>query len=238
MIEDVRDKNPKTTLYCGMTGSNSQLMFECMDSAFNNGAEGIAIFTIRSLRSPEIREKFKAYADSARASRAASKVNAGASVPKVANANPFENAGIMNAVNMHMLAHISMANASNLPELEQSDPATIELVFKNALRGNTAEDYINRLMNAPRRNQELQPVAKALSDQFIKDNNQANLNLKGYKLINEYGATKYYQVSEQNSKVVFDVTFYFYGGIISGWSVEPEKVSYKKYKDGLAYPSS
>jgi len=41
------------------------------------------------------------------------------------------------------------------------------------------------------------------------------------------------QVTEQNSKVVFDVTFYFYGGIISGWSVEPEKVSYKKYKNGL-----
>ena len=93
-------------------------------------------------------------------------------------------------------------------------------------------------MNAPRRNQELQPVAKALSDQFVKDNNQANLNLNGYKLINEYGATKYYQVTEQNSKVVFDVTFYFYGGIISGWSVDPEEVSYKKYKDALGYPSS
>ena len=85
----------------------------------------------------------------------------------------------MNAVNMHMLAHISLANASKLPELEQ-----------------------------------------------------ANLNLSGYKLINEYGATKHYQVADQNSSVVFDVTFYFYGGIISGWSVEPEKVSYKKYKDG------
>ena len=221
-----------------MTGSNSPLMFECMDSALNNGAEGIAIFTIRSLRSPEIREKFKAYADSARASRAASKGNLEVSVPKVVNANPFENTGIMNAANMHMLAYLSMAKASKLPELKQSDQATIELVFNNALRGNSAEDYINRLMNAPRRNQALLSVANALSDQFIKDNNQANLNLDGYKLINEYGATKYYQVSEQNSKVVFDVTFYFYGGIISGWSVKPEKVSFKKYKDGFTYPSS
>ncbi len=238
MIEDVRDKNPMTTLYCGMTGTNGPLMFECMDSAFNNGAQGISIFTIRSLRSSEIREKFKAYADSARASRAASKENSGVSVPKVVNTNPFENAGIMNAANMHMLAYLSMAKASFLPELKKTDQATIELVFKNALRGNTSEDYINRLMTAPRRNQALQPVAKALSNQFIKDNNQANVNLNGYKLINEYGATKYYQVTEQNSKVVFDVTFYFYGGIISGWSVEPEKVSYKKYKDGLGYPSS
>jgi hypothetical protein len=188
MIEDVRDKNPMTTLYCGMSGSNSPLMFECMDSALNNGAEGISIFTVSSLRSPEIREKFKAYADSARASRAASKASLEVSVPKVVNANPFENAGIMNAANMHMLAYLSKAKASFLPELKNVD--------------------------------------------------QANFNLSGYRLISEYGATKYYQVSEQNSKVVFDVTFYFYGGIISGWSVEPEKVSYKKYKDGLAYPSS
>ena len=233
MIEDVRDKNPMTTLYCGMTGSNSPVMFESMDRALNNGAEGIAIFTIRSLRSPEIRKKFKAYADSARASRAASKVNLGVSVLKAVNTNPFENTGIMNAVNMHMLAYLSMANASMLPELKNTDQATIDLVLKNALRGNNPEDYINRLMNAPRRNQELQPIAKALADQFIKDNNQANINLGGYELNNEYGATKSYQVTEQNSKVVFDVTFYFYGGIISGWSVEPEKESYKKYKNGL-----
>ena len=40
-------------------------------------------------------------------------------------------------------------------------------------------------------------------------------------------------VTEQNSKVVFDVTFYFYGGILSGWSIEPDKDSYGKYKSGL-----
>jgi len=238
MIEDVRDKNPMTTLYCGMSATNGPLMFECMDSALENGAEGISIFTINGLRSPEVRERFKAYADSARASRAASEGKPGVSISKVANANPFENTGIMNAVNMHMLAHLSKANASILPELQNSDQATIEGVFKSALRGNTPEDYIMRLANAPRRNQSLQVVALALSDQFIKDNNQANINLSGFELINEYGATKVYQVSEQNSEVVFDVTFYFYGGIISGWSVEPEEVSYKNYKDGLAYQGS
>jgi len=234
MIEDVRDKNPMTTLYCGMSATNSPLMFECMDSALNNGAQGISIFTINGLRSPEIRERFKTYADSARASRAASKGNPVVSAPKTANSNPFENEGIMNAANMHMLAYLSKAKASIQPGLKNTDQAIIDLVFKNALRGNTPEGYINRLSNVPRRNQVLQPVALALSDQFIKDNNSANLNLSGYELINEYGATKYYQVSEQNSKVVFDVTFYFYGGIISGWSVKPEEVSYKKYKGGLA----
>ncbi len=238
MIEDVRDKHPMTTLYCGMSATNSPLMFECMDSALNNGAKGISIFTINGLRSPEIRERFRAYADSARASRAASKGNSEVSSPKVANANPFENTGIMNAANMHMLAHLSKAKVLILPELKETDQATIEGVFKSALRGNTAEDYVKRLMNAPRRNQELQPFALALSDQFIKDNDQTHLNLSGYKLISEYGATKYYQVTEQNSKVVFDVTFYFYGGIISGWSVEPEEVSYNKYRGGLASTNS
>jgi uncharacterized lipoprotein YddW (UPF0748 family) len=233
MIEDERDKNPMTTLYCGMTASNSLDMFESMDAALNNGAEGISIFTIRNLRSPEIRAKFKTYADSARASRSASKVNSEVSVPKAANTNPFENSGIMNAVNMHMLAYLSMSNASKLPELKNTDQATIELVFKNALRGNSSEDYINGLLNPRRGNQAVQPIAKALADQFIRDNDQANINPGEYEQMDEYGATKSYQVTEQNSNVVFDVTFYFYGGILSGWSVEPEKASFEKYKNGL-----
>jgi len=229
-IENVRDKNPMTTLYCGMTGTNGPIMFKCMDEALNNGAKGIAIFTVGSLRSPEIREKFKAYADSARASRAASKVNPDVSEHKIVNTNPFEKKGIMTAVNLHILASLSLAKASILPELKKTDQAVIELVAKNAMQVNSAEDYINRLKNAPRRNQELQPMAKAISDQFILDNEQLKLNLSSYELIKEYGATKHYQVTEQNSKVLFDVTFYFYGGILSGWSVEPEKVSYEKYK--------
>ena len=234
MIEDARDKNAMTTLYCGMTASNSQVMFESMDAALNNGAEGISIFTIRNLRSPEIRARFKAYADSARAARAASKGNLEAATGKVVNTNPFENTGIMDAVDLHVLAHLSMAGASLLPELKNTDQATIDLVFRNALRGNTAEDYINSLINPRRRNQAPEPVAKALADQFTRDHDQANIDLGEYELVDEYGATKCYQVREQNSDVLFEVTFYFYGGIISGWSVEPEKASYEKYKNGLA----
>ncbi len=136
----------------------------------------------------------------------------------------------MSAVNQNMLAYLSMANASRLPELTQSDQEVIEGLFQNALRGNTAEAYVGNLENAPRRNPELQSAAMALRDQFIKDNNMADLNLSEYELMDEYGATKCYQVTEENSQVVFDVTFYFYGGIISGWSVKPEKASYEKYK--------
>jgi len=223
MIEDSRDKNPMTTLYCGMTASNSPLMFECMDSALNNGARGISIFTVSRLRSPEIRERFKAYADSARAARAVSTASQEVPVQRMVNTDPFENKGIMNAVQVHMLARISLANALSLPELKGTDPSSIDLIMANALRGNTAEDYLNNLANAPRRNQDLQPVSKAIGDQFLKDSEELNIDPGEYELVDAYGATRVYQVREQNSQLAFQVTFYFYGGIISGWSVEPVK---------------
>jgi uncharacterized lipoprotein YddW (UPF0748 family) len=67
--ENVRAKNPATALYCGMMADDSPEIFDCMDAALNNGAEGIAIFTVASLRSPQIRARFKEYADSVRNSR-------------------------------------------------------------------------------------------------------------------------------------------------------------------------
>ena len=70
-VENVRDKNDMTTLYCGMTATDGPMMFECMDAALNNGAQGIAVFTIHGLRSPEVKRQFKAYTDSVRAVRAA-----------------------------------------------------------------------------------------------------------------------------------------------------------------------
>lgn len=72
-IDNVEQKNSMTTLYCGMMATDSPEMFECMDAALNHGAEGIAIFTMNNLRSPEIRAQFKVYADKARALRAESK---------------------------------------------------------------------------------------------------------------------------------------------------------------------
>ena len=67
MIEDVRDKNPMTTLGCGMSAANSPLMFQRMNEAFNNGAQAISIFTIASMKDPEIRKQFRNYADSIKA---------------------------------------------------------------------------------------------------------------------------------------------------------------------------
>ncbi|HLF35462.1 MAG TPA: family 10 glycosylhydrolase [Cyclobacteriaceae bacterium] len=228
-LENVRDKNPMTTLYCGMTASDGPIMFKCMDEALNNGADGIAIFTIGGLRSPEIRRQFRAYTDSARTARSANKLKPLALPQKVVNTNPFENEGIMKGVNLHILAYLSMAKASTLPELKETDQDTISYVFKNALQGNTAEYYINRLKNDRRRSKAHLPVANALAEQFIRDSNGAEVNLGDYEPVKEYDVTKVYRVTEQNSNVVFDVTFYFYGGIISGWSVEAEKASLENY---------
>jgi hypothetical protein len=200
-----------------------------MDEALKSGAKGVSIFTVGSLRSSEIRQQFKAYADSARASRDALKGKPEMAIARVANANPFENKGIMSAARMRMLAWISLANAMELPELKRTDQTLIDRVSGNALQANTADDYINRLTNSSRRNQELQPVARTIAEQFIRDTATVNPEPGSYNLIEEYGATKCYQVTEQNSKVVFDVTFYLYGGIISGWSIEPEKETYQKY---------
>ena len=173
-IDNVKQKNPMTTLYCGMTASNDSTMFLCMDEALNNGAEGIAIFTVSGLRSPEIRAQFKAYTDSVKALRSQSKVNPAATGRTTVNINPFENSGIMKAIDTRMKAYISKANAS-------------------------AKD----------------PV----------------LNLGEYKLTDQYGATKCFQVTDQNTGLTFDVNFYFYGDVISGWSVIPEKASYEKFRN-------
>jgi uncharacterized lipoprotein YddW (UPF0748 family) len=69
-IENVQTKNPATTLYCGMMASNGPEMFRSMDAALEHGAQGIAIFTIGSLKDPQVRASFKAYADSVRRRRA------------------------------------------------------------------------------------------------------------------------------------------------------------------------
>lgn len=232
-IENVRDKNPNTTLYCGMMATNGQMMFDCMDEALNNGAEGIAIFTIGSLRSPKVRAQFKAYTDSVKALRATGNANPGATGRKTVNANPFENKGIMEAIQMRMKAYQSLAKAFTLPELNKQDWNKIAPMANTALQVNTAEDYINRLQMGTRREESLQPIAKAIGEQFVKDNVQLSLDLTDYRLVEEYGATKHYRVTDKNSKLDYDVVFYFYGGIISGWSVEPEKDSYEKFRKGI-----
>jgi hypothetical protein len=161
-VDNYLTKNPETTLYCGMMATDGPEMFECMDAALNNGAEGISIFTVGSLKNPEVRAEFKAYTDSIRALRATKpdihESIIGAIKP---SADPFQKEGVMKLIN------------------------------------NRIAKYTNQ--------------------------SAAEVRLSEYKLMDEYGVTKHYSVTEQNTNTSFDVSFYAYGGILSGWNIEPLK---------------
>ena len=217
-----------------MTATNCPIMFDCMDAALNNGAEGIAIFTVGSLRSPEVRQQFKAYADSARAARAAAKGTPKPQITATANPNAFQNQGIMDAMKVRMTAYLSLANAYQLPELRRANQNEVMAIATEAMQVNKPADYISRLTAVNRRNPEMQPIRQAIADQFVKDQELIKLNLTDYKLDKEYGFTKNYKVTDQNSNVTFNVIIYLYGGIISGWSVEPVNESFTAYTKTLA----
>jgi hypothetical protein len=233
-IENVKSKNPMTTLGCGMTVTNGPRMFDCMDAALNNGAEAVAIFTVGGLATPEIRAQFKAYTDSVRAQRSRSTVNPAATGTTAVVLDPFQKTAIMEAINMRISAYIGLAKSAATPELKDTAWATIEKVSYNAFRTNTATDFVAQLKSQNRRRrqapQELKPnpVAEALAA-----NPFAEIALSDYSLADHYGTTKCYTVTEKNSGVLFNVNFYFYGGIISGWSVAPEQKSYDKYRKSL-----
>lgn len=228
--DNVEQKNTMTTLYCGMMATNSPVMFECMDSAFNSGAEGIAVFTISSLRSPEIRVGFKSYADSMRNLRASNKLNPATAKQKLVNRNPFENKGIMNAVHLRMMAYLSLAKAANRDDLKKTGWEEIKKIAERSMQVNTTNDYINRLTQPMFPNQKINPEAIAIGDQFKEDAGRLQLKTGKYSLAKEYGVTKVYQVTDEISKVIFNVTFYFYGGVISGWSVSPDTASFENYR--------
>lgn len=164
-VENVRDKNDETVLYCGMTATDGPEMFECMDAALNSGAQGIAVFTVAGLRSFEVKKRFKAYTDSVRAVRAANGGIIEAVHPHVADTNPFTHKGIMALVEKRMRRIVAEASGK----------------------------------------EELPPLA-----------------LGEYKQTESYDATRCYRVSDENSRTVFKVTFYFYGDVLSGWDVVAE----------------
>lgn len=232
-IDNVKQKNPMTTLYCGMTASDDSSMFVCMDEALNNGAEGIAIFTVQGIHSPEVRAQFKAYTDSVKALRASATAKPVTAKRTTVNTNPFENQGIMKAIDTRMKAYISLAKASRRPELKKIPWEAIEKTTGYALQANTADEYLHSLSRLSKWNPDAQPIAEAVSEQFAKDDPAIIMNISDYKLMDEYGATKRYEATDLNTHVVYDVTFYFYGGVISGWSAIPQQESYEKYRKSL-----
>ena len=55
--------------------------------------------------------------------------------------------------------------------------------------------------------------------QGCRQEEPAPLALGEYKEVDSYDATRCYQVVDENSKTTFDVTFYLYGDVVSGWDV-------------------
>ena len=92
-------KAPGTTLMCGVDtelGGNPERIFDKMDAAFGAGAKGISLYTVEGLTSPDLRRRFKVYADSLRTLRAAGKLPA---APGTApDTDPFANPGLMAVV--------------------------------------------------------------------------------------------------------------------------------------------
>jgi hypothetical protein len=89
-------KGSTTTLMCGVDtelGGDPEFIFEKMDAAFSAGAKGISLYTIEGLTSPDLRRRFKVYADSLRTLRAEGKLP---TAPGMApNMDPFANKGLM-----------------------------------------------------------------------------------------------------------------------------------------------
>ena len=92
-------KGEKTTLMCGVDtelGGAPEWIFEKMDAAFSAGAKGISLYTVEGLDSPDLRRRFKVYADSLRTLRAAGQLP---EVPGIApDLDSFANKGLMAVV--------------------------------------------------------------------------------------------------------------------------------------------
>ena len=129
-IENNRDKNPKTVLGVGLDtelGDNPEDIFAKMDNAFKAGAQAVSLYTIAGLNTPELRARFKEYADSLRAVRAAN----GGKVPytkvDTVDMNPFNHAGIMANVerSMQRLAAGEAIHEVSVNGMAEDDPSKV-----------------------------------------------------------------------------------------------------------------
>ena len=102
-LSNYQEKPSGITLMCGVDtelGGDPEHIFEKMDAAFGAGAKGISLYTIEGLNTADLRARFKVYADSLRAVRAAGKLP---EPPMTApSMDPFANAGMMAVVERNM----------------------------------------------------------------------------------------------------------------------------------------
>jgi hypothetical protein len=198
-------------------------MFSCMNAALNNGAQGVALFTIHSLRTPEVRAQFKAYADSIRAMRRLP-------LARIAetDADPLYKPYIMNGVRQRIAAWLALARAAGAQGLSQRLTwQQMEAEAHTALKANTLEAYAMRIVLLKQRAQrpEVAMFLEALSHEA-----PLYVHLDEFRLQESYGATRRYYVKDLISEVTFNVYFYFHGGTLSGWDVTPADPWYSAYR--------
>lgn len=171
-VENVRDKNPKTVLYCGLSYSDD--IIACMEEAFRGGAQGIAIFTVNSIRTPEQKAEFKAFTEKMKALKAENGGKLPAvEIPAAADMDPFAHTGTMKQIEKRMQQLIAGID----PNARQRRGAVVPAVELPALQ------------------------------------------LGDYEYVGQKDITKYYNVTDAASGTKFEVSFYFYGDVLSGWNV-------------------
>lgn len=124
------DRNPRTRLFCGLDtelGGPAEAIIEKMDKAFKAGAQGISLYTSEGMTSPELRRRFKAYADSMRAVRAEN----GGWLPfdrqEAANLDPFSHPRLMANVERAMQRLIAGEpfHERSVNGMAEDDPARV-----------------------------------------------------------------------------------------------------------------
>ena len=221
-IESVRTAHPMTTVMAGITGFNGPEMFASMDAALNNGAQGIAIFTIGSLRTPEVRAQFRAYTDSVRETRAKHRgVNPALVTDVTVDTDGFNKPVIMGFVENRMAHYIGIGKAVAANNL---DWATVDALTKNPIQAFTTDDFLNRMRAIANRTPEWQPLVNS-----IEKNLPRAIKTGAPRLERAWRTTRYYHVTEENSGVIFKVDFYLYGDLVSGWDVAPEPESFNAF---------
>ncbi len=125
-VQNKAMSNPNTLLFTGLgaeLGGDFNSLVADMDAAFRGGAQGVSLYTIAGLETPELRAQFKAYADSLREVRRA----AGGIMPALERPDYVPEGGI----SLDPFTH----------------PLLIKVVEKNIQRVVAGEDIYSKAMN-------------------------------------------------------------------------------------------
>ena len=117
-----------------------------MDAALNHGAEGISIFTVSALRTPESRAMFKAYADSVRAVRAENNGVNPALSKSTKVTNPFESMDILNRIKRKRSKSSPNVPIPNIADYKFGERKKVPRKYYEVKRAEHRKDILRRLL--------------------------------------------------------------------------------------------